>query len=309
MRASDRPPRRAPKTPTSRSEAAPPRRPTSRTAPAAKPPAPQKDATAPKPGARPKPAARPSPAQDSAPKPAARSASAAASSKSPPAKPAADPSTKPARAGKPAYHHGDLRRVLLDVSVELIATAGVEALSLREVARAAGVSPAAPYHHFASKAELLGAIAARGFTGLTAAMRQALGAMAEPDEPTGRLAALGSAYIEFARSHPTEFRLMFRPSLVRRADLPLDCDPTSSFSLLLDAVARVSRALPIDGVTPEALTLGAWSLVHGAAELLLDGPLVEVESRLPISPERVGPTVVGVLQSLLRSAGARRPSA
>jgi len=204
--------------------------------------------------------------------------------------------------GKPAYHHGDLRRVLLDAIEALIVAGGVEALSLREVARAAGVSPAAPYHHFASKAELLGAIAARGFAGLTAAMHAAIAALPDADEPHERLMAIGNAYIAFARAQPTEFRLMFRPGLVTPADLPADCDPAVSFELLLDAVTRLSRVVPASLVTPEALALTAWSLVHGAAELLLDGPLAAVHDRLPVAPEDVGPMVVATLPTLLRAA-------
>jgi AcrR family transcriptional regulator len=219
---------------------------------------------------------------------------------------ATPPRTKKKSPAPKAYHHGDLRRALLDASVALIAERGVEALSLREAARAAGVSPAAPYHHFASKSELLGAIAARGFEGLGAAQTAAVAALPDPEQPMARLAALGHAYVGFALAHPTEFRLMFRPSLVAAADLPAGCDPTAGFHQLLDAVGRVARTLPPGLLDERALTLAAWSLVHGAAELVLEGPIGATGDRAPVPPGHVGPAVVGVLETLLGVAAKSR---
>src|SRR5262249_51100465 len=108
---------------------------------------------------------------------------------------------------------------------------------------------------------------------------------------------------------PTEFRLMFRPALVTRTDLPPGCDPDDSFALLLDAVARVARVVPPGLVTPDALALASWSIVHGAAELLLDGPLATKQGSLPIAPEQVGPLVVAVLPALLRAAAGNARAA
>lgn len=203
---------------------------------------------------------------------------------------------------KAGYHHGDLRSALLRASIGLIERDGVEALSLREAARAAGVSPAAPYHHFGSKAQLLGAIAGEGFGGLATAMHAALAALPDPDEPEARLQALGRAYVAFALAQPTAFRLMFRPGLVTQGDLPRGCDPTAAFQLLMDAVARVAAQIAPDVAAPPALALTAWSLVHGAAELVLDGPLRERRDDLAVTPEEVGPTVVRTLGALLGRA-------
>src|SRR3954465_4115916 len=114
---------------------------------------------------------------------------------------------KPAR---PTYHHGDLRRELLDASIAVRAERGIEAMSLRDVARQAGVSPAAPYHHFASKDALLDAIAVDGFMQLAHVMiaaREAAGS-----EPTARLRAIGEAYVRFALERPAHFHVMFRRS-------------------------------------------------------------------------------------------------
>src|SRR5690242_4627498 len=112
---------------------------------------------------------------------------------------------------KRAYHHGDLRRTLLEASLELIAESGLDALSLREVARRAGVSPGAPYHHFESREQLLTALAVDGFALLGEAMRSARDA-AGAEDVIERFGAIGEAYVRFALAHPAHFRLMFRPS-------------------------------------------------------------------------------------------------
>ncbi len=207
---------------------------------------------------------------------------------------------------KESYHHGDLRRALLEASVQLIARDGVEALSLREVAQRVGVSPAAPYHHFSNKAQLLGAIAATGFDGLAQAMDQAV-AKSPPGDPIARLRALGEAYVAFALARPTEFRLMFRPGLVSDKDLPPDCTPDRTFGALMEALAAVAPLLPPGLIRPEALTLAAWAIVHGAAELVLDGPLgTPGEGPMKLPPQRVGPLVVEAFTTLLQSAASRR---
>lgn len=210
----------------------------------------------------------------------------------------AKPSRTKERA-KPRYHHGDLRAALVRASVELIARDGVESLSLREAAREAGVSSAAPYHHFATKADLLAAIAADGFVALEASMREAIAGLEDPEAPSPRLQALGRAYVRFAREHPIEFRLMFRGSTSARSPLPKGCDPSASFGLLVDAVERVAETLPPNTIEPQALVLTAWSLVHGAAELVLEGPLATAEGSITIADEQVGATVVSTLGRLL----------
>src|SRR5262245_4881527 len=115
------------------------------------------------------------------------------------------------RAKKRAYHHGDLRRALLDAALELVSSKGVQALTLREVARRAGVTHAAPYHHFPSKEALFAAVATEGFRDLAAAMRAALSGRRGP---FASLRAIGVAYVRFATEHPAHFRIMFRPGLI-----------------------------------------------------------------------------------------------
>jgi AcrR family transcriptional regulator len=108
------------------------------------------------------------------------------------------------------YHHGDLRVALLASAAELLDEGGPEAVSLRECARRAGVSHAAPYRHFATKEALLLALAEEGFDGLAAAGDEAMRRVRDPRE---RLDAYGVAYVHFALEHPARFRLMFAGAL------------------------------------------------------------------------------------------------
>lgn len=166
---------------------------------------------------------------------------------------------------KSSYHHGDLRRVVLAAAVGLIAEDGVDNVSLRELARRAEVSHAAPAHHFGDKAGLFTAIAAEGYELLAAALEGA-----ESDHPA-RLQEQGVRYVEFAEQHPGHFAVMFRPDLLH-AD-----DPD-----LLDARARAGQALR-GGVGELAETrrpddiedaaLAAWALAHGFAALRRSGSL------------------------------------
>ncbi|MET9865788.1 TetR/AcrR family transcriptional regulator, partial [Streptomyces sp. NPDC006386] len=108
------------------------------------------------------------------------------------------------------YHHGDLRRAILTAALDAIAVDGPSGLSLRDLARRAGVSHAAPAHHFKDRAGLLTAIAAEGFGLLATALREA-----------ADLKEAGVRYVRFAREHPAHFQVMFAPELLRAGDLDL----------------------------------------------------------------------------------------
>lgn len=182
------------------------------------------------------------------------------------------------------YHHGDLRRTIIDAALEVIRESGPAAVSLRDLARRAGVSHAAPAHHFGDKAGLLTAVATQGFGLLGDVLQQAA------DQPEGYL-AVGVAYVGFAVEHRAHFEVMFRPELYR-AD-----DPE-----LLAAQARTSRML-YEGAAPYAqdagtqtqdAALAAWSLVHGFASLWLSGNL---PADLPDDPQDAARRVARVLFS------------
>ncbi len=162
------------------------------------------------------------------------------------------------------YHHGNLRQALIQAGLEILEREGNQALSLRKAARKAGVSHTAPYRHFASKDDLIAAIAEEGYRELDAGMRAALSA-APPDDHRARLLALGEAYIRFALEHPHHLRVMF-------GDFPEACrpNPGDSFDLLVQTIAAGQR----DGVIVEGdtlqLALALWAAVHGLSLLLVE---------------------------------------
>ena len=177
------------------------------------------------------------------------------------------------------YHHGDLRRALLDEAHAVLVEAGVGALSLRDLARRTGVSPTAPYHHFEGKAALVRALAEDALEALDAALAAA---DATHTDPANRLQAQGIAYVLFAVDHPERFRLAFRPEMgspfaaLEKVSAPLPTD-TVAYRHLVRAVSD----LVADPAEQVALALTCWSLVHGLADLLLDGPLAPLAADRP----------------------------
>ncbi|WOF75038.1 TetR/AcrR family transcriptional regulator [Parvibaculaceae bacterium PLY_AMNH_Bact1] len=178
-------------------------------------------------------------------------------------------SKQPKKSQKTAsYHHGDLRAGLIDAATEIVEKDGVMALSLRGVARLAGVSQTAPYHHFTDKEALLAAVAETGFQGLSAEMEKAEHHRLGGGE---RMVALGRAYVSFATSNPGRFRLMFGPLIREKLNYP-DLLIASSRSLQMIRAAVEQRRQDVGAKTGnvEADTMAAWSIVHGLATLLID---------------------------------------
>ncbi len=178
------------------------------------------------------------------------------------------------------YHHGDLRRHLIEVGERLLEERGVEGFTLRECARRAGVSPSAPSHHFGNVTGLLTAIATVGFDGLSEAQEAAL--VGAGDAPGARLRAIGGAYIRYALAHPGRFRVAF-------GHMPLnheDPDLVTAGTRALEILRRELRALRGEptGQTGDrdfdAAVALAWSAVHGFARLLIDGQLFAVDPSL-----------------------------
>jgi AcrR family transcriptional regulator len=172
---------------------------------------------------------------------------------------------------KTGYHHGALRETLLKSTLELIDTEGMKAVSLRRVARAAGVSPGAPYHHFPDRASLLTALSDEGFRLLAAALTAAHDAAATPAEA---LEAILNAYVEFAKANPAYFGLMFRPELKQPHKSESGTEAgEAAFAVLADTVADCLAAKAVRAVDGSVLAITLWSLVHGYAALWLDGQL------------------------------------
>lgn len=183
-----------------------------------------------------------------------------------------------------AYHHGELPAALIAAARALLAEDGTEALSLRAVARRAGVSAMAPYRHFPDKEALLAAVAAEGFRDLATVLEAA--DRAGPAEQA--LLEQGVAYIRFACTHTALFRLMFGPP--RTGPHPaLKRHEGRAFTILAERVAAE---------TPEPLrhsrTLAAWSLVHGLASLMIDGQI----DMTGTTPEAVARSVAARFLSL-----------
>ena len=170
--------------------------------------------------------------------------------------------------GREHYHHGNLRDALLDAAEAELADGGVEGLSLRRLARQCGVSQTAPYRHFATKDDLVVALATRAFEEFAECLRQAGAGHADPWR---RLKALGLAYFDYARSRPERLRLMFGPNAIAEATDPALLQASSSAFLLLQDAVRAAFASSAE-IDEAAATFGAWGLVHGMAALAAEAP-------------------------------------
>jgi AcrR family transcriptional regulator len=180
------------------------------------------------------------------------------------------PKQRPARP-KRRYHHGDLWRALVDAALALIAEGELGTFSLREVARRAGVTSAAPYHHFKDKTALLAAVAEEGFVALRGRLEAALASVPAADVHA-RFGALSRAYLEFARAHPAHYRVMFLPEIKSYQD-----DPSfrAAADATLEVLANQVRLAAPHASPQEAMvrTVLIWSTGHGLASLWNDGVL------------------------------------
>jgi AcrR family transcriptional regulator len=202
------------------------------------------------------------------------------------------------------YHHGDLRSALLEASMALIDEAGIGALSLREVARKAGVSHNAPYHHFKDRGSLLAALVEEGFA--TLAREMVAGRAAAPD-PQARLEACGLAYIRFALASPARFKLMFRPELTGPdAAAAVAESSTPALDTLTAAIVEAQAGGLAPAGDPKPLVLTCWAAVHGLASLLLDGPLARAQRTFATSPDKLTAVVPATLTALLTGAARVR---
>ena len=163
------------------------------------------------------------------------------------------------------YHHGDLRRALVDAARRILEAEGVGALSLRAVAREAKVSPAAPYHHFKDKGELLDAIAHEGWEDLENAMTAVRASDASPSE---KMTAIGAAYVRFARQNPALYRVMYDVS--RDKDSLPDHVQMNDDSAYCQVRATIQERNDnsVSEIDLELATIAAWCAAHGLAEML-----------------------------------------
>lgn len=222
------------------------------------------------------------------------------------------------REDRDSYHHGDLRRAILEAAERLVAREGPDRVSLRAIAREAGVSSAAPYHHFEDRESILAGVAAAGFRTLGAALVEAL-TRTEPVSPLDPLRAAGVAYVRFAVDNPEVFRLMFGGALSDRERWPELKEASGATWGVLESMLRrggpaAGTAIGIEGraVRPDTgrrdgsglpvVAVATWSLVHGLAFLLIEGMLDEEAAM--VDPDATTWEVLQLLGPGLRAHGA-----
>jgi len=167
----------------------------------------------------------------------------------------------------PSEQHGEVRRLVLDAAIAIIESDGADSVSMREVARRAGVSHQAPYHYFGDRSGILAAISEEGFTGLAHAFRD----VHETEMPAAKAGFI--AYLNFAREHIGHFRVMFRNDIC--GVMTHELTAIAADSAFDELRLMVSRITGPDIDPNKAFTFAAmlWSLSHGLATLVIDGPL------------------------------------
>ena len=208
------------------------------------------------------------------------------------------------------YHHGHLRRALLDAALQLLTEQDLAGLTLREVARRAGVSEAAPYHYFASKAALVEVLVVETLQQLAQALQEA--AQTSAGTPLDQLMATGVAYVCFAVEHRASFQILYRPELRHPARPQPDADGMArssidqagraAYQVLLDAIMACQQAGVVVAGDPLPLALTAWATVHGLAQLLLDGVVgaeIIPSGTLPTAPHLASIVTATLAQGLV----------
>lgn len=172
-------------------------------------------------------------------------------------------------APKKSYHHGDLHNALLDAAEEELTEKGIEAFSLRGVAKRAGVSHTAPKHHFGDVQGLLTALTTIGYQRFIKAQEQRQ--VQRPPDPKTQLAAAGLGYIDFANENPALFRLMFSSQRPDKTNDELSRVSTAAFDKLAKEVQLVTKSDPYTNDSAMTDVLAVWAMVHGLADLVSAG--------------------------------------
>ncbi len=175
------------------------------------------------------------------------------------------------------YHHGDLKRALTAAALQLVQEKGPKGFTLREVARRAGVSAAAPYRHFADKAQLLAAVATQGFVQL----HETLAAAADTTmtDLSAQVLAMGRTYVRWAVSHPDYYQVMFGSEFDKTQSPEVVVAGERAFGDLLDTIVRCQRSGLLPAGDPRETAGPIWSLLHGVSMLTIGSDLVNVGIR------------------------------
>ncbi|MEW6401410.1 MAG: TetR/AcrR family transcriptional regulator [Chloroflexota bacterium] len=173
---------------------------------------------------------------------------------------------------KKNYHHGDLKNSLVSAAITILAKEGVAGMTLRKVARKAGVSHAAPYAHFSDKQALIAAISTEGFRRIYSAMDNAIACY--PDDPLDQLVAAAWAYVQFGFNDPDHFKVTFSSVLEKEKDYPAFVEISQqTFSRVVGIVAACQRTGILRDGPPEVLAVGIWAQLHGLVSLLIEGQI------------------------------------
>ncbi|MCA8870174.1 MAG: TetR/AcrR family transcriptional regulator [Rhodobacteraceae bacterium] len=199
-----------------------------------------------------------------------------------------------------AYHHGNLKQALVEATLELIEEKGPQGFTMAEAAKAAGVSPAAPYRHFTGKEDMIAEAAKQGFEMFGDLMEYAK-TRGDPS-PLAAFEATGRAYLAFARKHPGYYIAMFESGLRINADPALAAASSRAMSVLTRATEELVAHLPASIRPPSTMvSQHIWAMSHGVVELFARG---EPGARAPYTPEDLLETGIGIY---LRGLGILPP--
>ncbi|MGO4711028.1 TetR/AcrR family transcriptional regulator [Bradyrhizobium sp. 2TAF24] len=194
-------------------------------------------------------------------------------------------SPRPRSAPEAGYHHGDLQEALITAAEAILAEGGAEGFTLREAARRAGVSPAAPSHHFGNAPGLLTEVAIRGYDALTRALAEAAAIDAPVRE---RLRAQGEAYVCFALDHPGRFQMMFSNRRLLADEPRLHAAAKAAYMELEAVMEQLPGGGPVAARQVDIAARAAWSVVHGFAKLALEGKFGAADTAAGRSAIRTG---------------------
>ena len=173
------------------------------------------------------------------------------------------------------YHHGDLKNALIEAGIKILSKEGAGGLSLRKVAKQAGVSHSAPYAHFTDKQSLIAAISTEGFKQLYTELDAAI--LSYPSDPKQQLMEGAWAYVQFAINNTDAFKIMFSGVLEKERDYPSFVEIShKTFERVVDIVKSCQEAGVLHAAPPEIIAVAVWGQLHGIISLILEGQVSHV---------------------------------